>query len=1089
MPLEEERRLVTVLFADLVGFTGRAEASDPELVREIQRAYFAAVSAEVERYGGSVEKYIGDAVMAIFGVPKAHDDDAERALKTALRIREAVGRLDYELELRIGVNTGEVVGGAGSGAGASEYTVTGDAVNLAARLQQAAGPSEILLGAATRRLVGEAFELDPLPPLMLKGKTTSVEAWRLVAERPLQLRLRREQAPLVGRARELSSLEAGLLDAESGRGLLLAIVGEAGIGKSRLALEVRQRAESRGFQTISAAARSYSEAFPYHVLSQLIDELVPRDEDESLAEALTRLGLQADPPTIDRWAALLAETVGKPVDAPELKDLTISARHHGLVQAVLAMLEAHTRLSPILVVLDDLHWFDAASLSILDEVVEALPHLPILVVALYRPGWSHGWAEKSFYQQLNLGGLRSEETRRLAEHLLGARDPSAPPEAVLVRSGGNPFFLEELLRAVPDPSADEHRLPETVHEIVLARIDALPTRPRHVLQLASVAGLEFSQPMLEAVEPEDGIDEALSVLQRQDLVVLRGRDPEATFAFRHPLIHEVAYRSLLVARRREVHRRIADWLERRGGGEELLPILAAHYRDGDDRAKARLYLPGAADRAARLSAVHEALRWYLEAADLFPDLPGQRATMLERAATQSYLAGDVEQAIKLVQEAAQLYQAAGDLLHALDCRRWLGRYYWFSGRGTEAEAEIIEAIKGLERLPASAELALAYSYLAQVRMLMPDYKSGVHWARKAIEIAEPMEAIAALVHAYNNLGVSLLGLGDPSGISYLRQSLDLAVEHHLADDAGRAYVNLSGQGFQVNLLPYREAEAFLAEAVAYAERTIPGGSYDQWIRSGQCEFWVQTGRWEDADRQLAAISRLIHANRYVRVNVAAYRALIAAYRGEYEAAAELIRPDVEAAVRIGDLQAFTPVFIALAHVELGLGDAAGATEALARWIEMSEGRPDANITAWFVFEATDVATSMSLAAAPLGDVISMLSRSAERALPYILRGGTPAELAVRRALFGAGIHQLVRHGGRVHVPTGAGASALPTPTEAIAALDDAHRVFDSARIRLWLAEAGVEGLDLTPARAVFEALRAAPYVARSYTPVPGPQGN
>ncbi len=260
--IPDERRLVTVLFADLVGFTGRAEQSDPEALRTLQRTYFAAVSAEVERFGGTLEKFIGDAAMAIFGAPQAHDDDAERALRTALRIREAVAAMEGGLEVRIGVNTGEVVGGMGAGPQAGDYTVSGDAVNVAARLQQLAAPNEIMVGGPTRALSADAFAFAPREELALRGRSEPIEAWRLERELPNRPRTRGGEAKLVGRARELDAIASALDEARAGRGLMTALVGEPGIGKSRLALEARQRAEAEGFASVWTSSRSYASAFP-----------------------------------------------------------------------------------------------------------------------------------------------------------------------------------------------------------------------------------------------------------------------------------------------------------------------------------------------------------------------------------------------------------------------------------------------------------------------------------------------------------------------------------------------------------------------------------------------------------------------------------------------------------------------------------------------------------------------------------------------------------------------------------------------------------------------------------------------------------
>lgn len=1076
--ISEERRLVTIVFVDMVGFTSRAEASDPEIVRDVQRAYFAAVTSEVERYGGSVEKYIGDAVMATYGAPRAHDDDAERALHAALGIRSAVLALGHELEVRIGVNTGEVVGGAGAGPQAGEYTVTGDAVNIAARLQQAAEPDEIYVGPTTRRLAAEAFDFAPMPALELKGKTEPVEAWRLVRALPGRPRVRGGETPLIGRRREVALLEGALETAADGRGLLVGLSGEAGIGKSRMALELRARAEAQGFDTGWATALSFASAFPYHLVAQLVEHLLQQGPDASVGDALRSSITGAEREGLDRWAAALADVTGTagPEERALLADVTPSARQRLLVQAMRAILAERAGRRPQLIVLDDLHWADASSLSVLDELLALVPEHAIVVLALYRPGWDNPWAGRSFYQQLNLGRLRTEE----AEELVRALSPMVTlepghAEELLHRSGGNPFFLEELLRGSATGIGERNRrLPETVYELLLARIDALPHDARAVLQLAAVVGTEFSERVVAALEPIGDLPAALNALQRDDLIVARGGDlDDSTFAIRHPLVQEVAYRSLLVARRRVLHGRIAVWLEEHGG-DEALSAIAAHYRDADDRERAREFLPRAAERAARLNAQREALRWYLEAADLFDDEPGRRAEMLERAATQSYLLGDLQPAIDLVSEAGTLYEVAGDRLHALDCRRWLGRYYWMDGRGRQAEAEIIAAIEGLEQLPPSPELALAISYRSQLRMLMPDFVTGERLARQAIAVGEQVDSIETLTHAYNNLGMCMLGQGDPSGIDQVRHGLALALEHNLVDDASRAYTNLSGQGSAVSLFTYEEAEALYEEMLAYDRRVMPGGAYEQWHLAGQAELWIAVGRWDDAEPRLEELARIPGANRYVQVDIAAFHALVAAYRGRYAEAAAEVRPHVERAVQIADLQAYAPVFLALAHAERGGGEDAAAADALERGIRIRGDMHENSISSWYLFEAVDIATWLALVR-PLGDplrehVVAVLTDFAHALEADIARGGTEPELLVRRALYGAAVAQLQSLSGKPDRDLLRGYAAD---------LRRAHRIFDAARIELWVAESTGKLALADEARLVFEQLGANPYVARA----------
>ncbi len=1073
--IPEERRLVTVLFADLVGFTSRSDASDPEDVREMQRAYFEAVAAEVQRYGGTVEKYIGDAVMALYGAPQAHDDDAERALHAALGIRGAVAGLASGLEVRIGVNTGEVVGGAGSGPQAHEYTVTGDAVNVAARLQQAAEPGEIFVGPTTRRLAAEAFDFAPLPPLELKGKPEPVEAWRLARALPQRPRVRGGEAPLVGRRREQLLLEAALESAKDGHGLLVGMSGEAGIGKSRLALELRQRAEADGFETTWAAALSYAASFPFHLVAALADQLLPRAADRSTRDLLLAAVPDADPELLDRWAAILAD-ISRGADPSQealLAGATPDARQRLLVGALGAVINARAAARPQLIVLDDLHWADASSLSVLDELLTIVPQGPIVVLALHRPGWSNRWASRSFYQQVNLDRLRDDEARQLVAALsAGSSIDAGRTDQLLHRSGGNPFFLEELLRAGSDGTA---ALPETLHELLLARIDGLPAAARAVLGVAAVIGMEFGAELLAAVEPSEGLPEALAALQADELIVARGGDlGQATYAMRHPLVHEVAYRSLLVARRRVLHRRIGAWLEEHGG-EEALPAIAAHYRDGDDPDRAREFLPRAADRARRINAPSEARAMYLEAADLLSGQPVRRAEMLERAAHLSYLVGEMGQAIAQVSEAERLYAEAGERLHALDCHRQLARYYWMDGHGKQAEAEIVVAIRGLEEFPHTPELAHAYSAHAQLRMLMPDHAEGERLARKAIEVADEVGSIEAKVHALNNLGTSRMGLGDPGGIEDLRTSLALALEHNLPDDAGRAYTNLCAQGSAISFFDVDETQALFEEMLAYDRKVAPGGAFEQWHRAAQAEQGIPQGRWEDAAAKLSELESIVTANRYLQVDVAAYGALLAAYRGRCDEALRTITPFVEAAAAIDDLQAFAPAQLALAHAERGSGHDESAVAAIERGISLRGDSSETNLSSWYLFEAVDVVAWLARdigADAPLvrraAAALDGLTRSFRE---RVTRPGTPAEVLVRRALFDAGDATLQMLGGD--------GTQLDRLRAAAADLRTSKRVFDAARAELWLAEASGDRAAAAAALETFTSIRATDYAGRA----------
>ncbi len=1074
---------MTVLFADMVGFTGRAESADPEEVRELQRSYFGAVAGEVERYGGSVEKYIGDAAMAMFGAPQAHDDDAERALRAAIAIREAVGSLDGALEVRIGVNTGEVVGGPG-GPQQGDYSVSGDAVNIAARLQQSAEPNEILAGGMTRRLASEAFEFAPRDAMVVKGRTESVEAWRLegaLSERP---RVRGGEAQLVGRERELAALESALEEARDGRGLMVALVGEPGIGKSRLAHEIARQAETNGFATVWTSSRSYASAFPYHLVGQLVPPLLKGSPNGTDA-ALRAAGVEADGDTIETWGRVLDDVLGNAFDdGTELIDLSPAGKQRILVHALGALLRAGSKRAPMLLVLDDLHWADPASLAVVEELLTTIPELRVALLATYRSNWSHGWEGRSAYEQINLRPLRQEDARRMAAELATGRSlPEELTEQVLERSAGNPLFLEELLHSERGAEKGEsRRLPASIHEMLLARLDALPVESRRVLQLASVVGMEFDERVVADLADTDAesTDDALRSLRRAELVQVRGDgSADRSFVFRHPLIHEVAYGSLVTSTRRAMHGRVGGWLEEHGG-EERVAELARHFEHSDDRGKARHYLRLAGERAHALNASREAFDWFRAAADEYADEPLERGRLLEAASQEVYLLGDTEDATRIQQEAIAIHEAAGNDRAAANARIWLGRYIWLLGDPVEAEQQNALAIEGLERFGPSQELAMAYSFRAQSLMLVPAFDESEHWARKAIEVAEATGATGALVHATNNLGTSLLGKDDAAGIGLLRRARELALEHHLPDEVGRANSNLASQGGRIFPLAYEEMDRHLLQGTEYARRTIPDGIFDRWVRSARGEFLIMSGRWDEAEQVLFALDAHV-AEAYLRSETLSLRGLLYAYRGRFDEAAVMTVEVPETALKVADLQAVLPALVTQAVIKVGLEDDVGAVETMRLAIERRGDTTEGVLSAWLAFEATDALTNLFVRepdSPALREGLELVASFCKRIAPDTLARGDLVQVEVRHALFGAAVEQLASLGERTGVSVSLPDAETAGRLAALPILDREHRLFDAARIRLWLAEEGGGRADLVLAAAIFGELGAHPYIER-----------
>jgi len=673
-------KLVTVLFGDVVGSTARAEALHPEDVQALMADYFAAMAEEIKAEGGTIEKFVGDAIMAIFGVPAAHEDDAVRAVRAARRMLD---RLEIwneahdparRLEIRVGVNTGDVLA---SGAAEGDLLVTGDAVNVAARLQQVAEPGTIVLGDRTARAVRPYFELRPVDePLALKGKSEAVAAWLVGGE--LEEAEPRGvpglAAPLVGREHELESLRTTFDRVRrEGRPGLVTLLGDAGIGKSRLVREFLGPLEV-DTRVLVGRCLPYGQGVTLWPLGEMLKaEAVVLDTDPAdaafakiaqLVEASVDPKLGVDPP---RTAAALASTLGLRSPDDPLGALDPRDRYRELVAAWRALLASLALRGPVVVVVEDLHWADPTMLDVLDELAERLEG-PILFVCTSRPDllrsrpeWGGG---RRSFSSLPLDPLTSEESARLVAFLLDVGALSDRLRGrILERSEGNPFFLEEILRHLIDEGLlardgdgwragegiERVEIPDTVQAVILARLDLLSPEEKRVAQRAAVVGRAFwDGPLAELPEIGD-LDGALRTLRRREFVVERLSSSiagQTEFAFKHILLHDVAYESLPRRERGRAHVETAAWIERTSGERsgELAELLAHHYdaaytylADEDVRAKARTQLLTAAQNAHRRFAIAQGERFARRAVELSETGP-ERVEALEALGDLHYLA-------------------------------------------------------------------------------------------------------------------------------------------------------------------------------------------------------------------------------------------------------------------------------------------------------------------------------------------------------------------------------------------------------------------------------------------------------------------
>jgi class 3 adenylate cyclase/tetratricopeptide (TPR) repeat protein len=637
---EAERRQLTVMFCDLVESTALASALDPEEYRAVLSAYHEACSGTVAECGGFVAKYMGDGVLAYFGYPQAHEDDAVRAVRAGLALTEEVVRVPVPsgvepLRARVGVATGVVVVGDLVGVGAAqEQSVVGETPNLAARLQSLAAPGTVVIAPATRRLLGSGFNLTYLGPQHLKGFAAPIEAWQVLGTRAVESRFeahRSGDTTLIGRTEELRLLAQRWEQVKSGDGQVVWLIGEAGIGKSRVAREFRDHLRPEPHADVLCQCSPLFSNSPLHPFVEWIerDAGFRRDDtpDEQLVklEALLAQATDKIPTVAPVFAAMLSLPTGDrygpfPYDSGQQRELTIEA----LIEYPLGL----ARQRPLLLLVEDVHWADPTTLEVLDRLLDRVGSERVLLLITARPEFSPEWRAQSDITLIPLAGLSSRQTAELAEAIAGhAELPVEVLHQILERTDGVPLFVEELTKAVLE--RESGAVPVTLHDSLMARLDRVPAA-KAVAQQASVVGREFTYGMLAGLNPQDesGLRAALRQLVLAGLVSMRGTPPGATYTFKHALVRDAAYGSLLKSRRQELHARIAEVLER--GYADVVarqPELVAHHLSEarlPDRAV--VYWRCAADHAARRQAHQEAIAHCmrgLEMVSLIPD-PGLR---------------------------------------------------------------------------------------------------------------------------------------------------------------------------------------------------------------------------------------------------------------------------------------------------------------------------------------------------------------------------------------------------------------------------------------------------------------------------------
>ncbi len=834
--LEGERKQVTVLFVDVSGFTALSERLDPEDVHRVMTRAFELMLGEVHRYEGTVNQFLGDGIMALFGAPIAHEDHAQRAVHAALGIQKALEGYREELarrqgigfQVRQGLNTGLVVVGSIGSDLRMDYTAVGDTTNVAARLQQAADPGRIVISEATRRLIEGYFHTRPLGEVALKGKAEPARAWEVISARVARTRLEVEAerglTRFVGRDRELRQLAECFAEARAGHGQVVFIVGEPGIGKSRLLFEFRQRL-GEDATWLEGRCMSFGRSIAFHPLIDLLKRnfrIEEADPEETVIRKTERgvLLLGEDlRPTLPYLRYLLAVDPGDPA----VLTMDPQQRRAELFDALRRLTLRASEVRPQVFVFEDLHWIDKATEDYLVFIADSIAASRAVLVLTYRTGYVQPLGERTYHTRIALTTLSTAASVEMAQSMLATEGLPDELQALIVRKAeGNPFFVEEVVKSLQEVGAlrrvgdryvmakrlDEIVVPDTIQDVIMARIDRLEEASKKTLQLASVIGREFTRRLLDRLADIRGrTEEFLRELKAIELIYEKSVFPELAYMFKHALTHDVAYSSLLVQRRKELHRLIGLAVEDLYVDRlaEQYEVLAYHFSRAEEWQKALEYLLKAGEKAARAFATREALALYDQAeeaarhlgervdaatlmgihrarADLYNVLSDflrardeqERVLALarqtgDRESEGAALAGmgwaslwahDFDRALEESRQAIEIAESAGaEAVVAAGCIT-TGVVYVATNRLEASRLECDRALAISRSVGNAGHQAMVLTMLGHLRNLAGEYDEALRLESEGVEIAREHNLLMPRLYSLFGYGVAVTGKGD-----------------------------------------------------------------------------------------------------------------------------------------------------------------------------------------------------------------------------------------------------------------------------------------------------------------------------------------
>jgi class 3 adenylate cyclase len=835
---EGERKQVTVLFADVAGFTSLSEELDPEEVQDLLKPCIEIMTQKINHFGGTVAQFMGDGIMALFGAPTAYEDSPQRAVHAALAIQEQLSSYSEELsqkgitlEMRIGLNTGLVVVGSMGSDQAVEFTAIGDTVNLASRMESSAEPGTVQVAESTYHLTEGYFDFEKLGEVEVKGRRKPVASYRPL--RPLTTRTRVEASlpaglsQFVGRTRELNHLTDCWELTKEGQGQVVGILGEPGVGKSRLILEFTLSLPAEDFTYLEGGCLHYGEAIAYLPILDILSNYFDISEGEDPKTIREKIAEKMS--TFEGLVTILSplyEVLSLPVDDEEYTELEPQVRRQKVFEAIRQLFISESQVKPLILAVEDLHWIDKTSEEFLTYLIDGLVANKILLILLYRPEYTAQWTSKSFYSTVRVDQLPKQTSEELVVSIL-SQGEVAPEIAELIvkKTAGNPLFIEELTQGLVENGSivkdnghyalsgkpSDIQVPDTIQGIIAARLDRLEENLKRIMQVASVIGREFAYRLLQAImRMQEELKSSLQNLQSLEFIYEKSLFPELEYIFKHALTQEVAYNSLLLKKRKELHGKIGQAIEQLYSerSEEFYEMLAYHYAASDNADKALHYLKLSGDKAARSYSNWEAIAFYKEALQVLDSLPETEKRKREKIRIYLAILNPMllliypEGSLGILEDAERLAKEVGDELSLATVYSKMALYHTVRGNASLG-------IEYSEKCFDMAEKTGAFDLIAERAV---DICIAVYWsgdASKADDICRRALRLLEEQHRERDLylqpgwttfsalcGIGLIALGSMGEFSEAKAAFNRGYKNTIDgdDDMGAAFLRVSYSG-------------------------------------------------------------------------------------------------------------------------------------------------------------------------------------------------------------------------------------------------------------------------------------------------------